>query len=73
MAQETVGRSDALEDVLERPQFFRLAAFFGVLGSGAQQATASSATRLQSSGCPSQQSLTRNAITDRMPSRRTDR
>jgi hypothetical protein len=53
-------------------QALRLGAFFGArdfVDAGAQQAAvASAATRLQSSGCPSQQSLTRKAITDRIPS-----
>ena len=52
-------------------QHLRLTAFFAdrvFAGAGAQHAAASAATRLQSSGCPSQQSLTRNAITDRIPS-----
>ena len=55
-----------------RDQVLRLAAFFGerrFADAGAQQAAAASAaTRLQSSGWPSQQSLTRNAINDRIPS-----
>lgn len=54
-------------------QLFRLVTFFALreaafAGAGAQHAAASEATRWQSSGWPSQQSLTRNAITDRMPS-----
>lgn len=55
---------------LRGAQILRLAAFFPAraFGAGAQHAVASWATRLQSSGCPSQQSSTRNAITDRMPS-----
>lgn len=53
-------------------QALRLTTFFSArefVGAGVQQAAAASAaTRLQSSGCPSQQSLTRKAITDRIPS-----
>jgi hypothetical protein len=57
-----------------RDQLLRLATAFFVFrepafaGAVAQHAAASAATRLQSSGCPSQQSLTRKAITERMPS-----
>jgi hypothetical protein len=53
-------------------QLLRLAAVFLALraltDAGVQHATASAATRLQSSGWPLQQSSTRKAMTERMPS-----
>ena len=62
-----ISNVQVMQSALALADFF-VARMLAFSGAGPQHAVASAATRLRSSGCPSQHSLTRNPISARIPS-----